>query len=395
MRNSLCKSRAARLFRTAVLALACVLPAQIATALDTPATAALVVDQGTGTILLSKDPDRPIPPASMSKLMTLNMLFEALDSGRVTMDTKFLVSEKAHNMGGSKMFVRQGDRIRVGDLIRGIIVQSGNDACVVVAENLAGTEEEFAKMMTQRAAKLGMVNSSFANSTGWPHPQQRMSAHDLVFLADRLITEFPEYYAFFAEDTFTWAEIEQANRNPLLKLGIGADGLKTGHTEEAGYGLVGSAKQGNRRVIFMITGLQSNQSRADEAEKIANWAFRQFTQKTLVKAGTIVAKADVWMGKSGKVNLVPAADIIGLIPYTVSDDVEMTVEFKSPLPAPIAAGDTVASLRVNVPGMEPVLHPLVAETDVEAGGLITRFKGSARILARQAIDAVLGPDSEF
>lgn len=392
MQNTPWKSRALSLFHIISVGVLFLLPANLAVALDTPATAALVIDQGTGTILLSKDADRPIPPASMSKLMTLNMLFEALASERVTMDTKFVVSEKAHNMGGSKMFVKQGDRISVGDLIRGIIVQSGNDACVVVAENLAGTEDEFAKMMTQRAIKLGMVNSSFANSTGWPHPEHRMSARDLVFLANRIIVEFPEYYTFFAEASFTWADIEQANRNPLLKLGIGADGLKTGHTEEAGYGLVGSAKQGNRRVIFMITGLQSNRFRAEEAEKIANWAFRQFTQKTLLKAGSTVAQADVWLGKAASVGLTPANDIVGLIPYTVTEDVDMSIEYSSPLPAPISAGETVAMLRVSVPGMEPVLYPLVADADVAAGGLITRFKGSAKILGQRVIDAALGTE---
>lgn len=361
-------------------------------ALETRATAALVVDQGTGTILLSKDPDRPIPPASMSKLMTLNMLFEALKSGRVTMDTEFLVSQKAHEMGGSKMFVSAGSRIKVSDLLRGIIVQSGNDACVVVAENLAGTEDEFARLMTQRAAQLGMINSNFSNSTGWPHPEQRMSARDLVFLANRTITEFPEYYPIFAETSFTWADITQENRNPLLHLGIGADGLKTGHTSEAGYGLVGSARQGNRRVIFMISGLDSVSDRAEEAEKITNWAFRQFTQKTLLPGNTRIAEADVWLGKKSTVGLIAQDDIIGLIPYNTTEDVTMTAVYDGPLEAPITAGDEVAKLRVDVPTMEPVYYPLYADADVGAGGVFTRFKGSARILAKRALVAVLGSE---
>jgi D-alanyl-D-alanine carboxypeptidase (penicillin-binding protein 5/6) len=361
-------------------------------ALETRATAALVVDQGTGTVLLAKDPDRPIPPASMSKLMTLNMLFEALQSGRVTMDTEFLVSQKAHEMGGSKMFVSSGSRIKISDLLRGIIVQSGNDACVVVAENLAGTEEEFARMMTLRAAQLGMVNSNFANSTGWPHPEQRMSARDLVFLADRIIKEFPEYYPIFAETSFTWADITQENRNPLLSLGIGADGLKTGHTSEAGYGLVGSARQGNRRVTFMISGLDSVRDRAEEAEKIANWAFRQFTQKTLLEGNKRIAEADVWLGKKPTVGLIAKDDIIGLIPYTTTEEVSMSVVYDGPLEAPIAAGDDVAKLRVDVPGMEPVFYPLYAEADVGPGGVFTRFKGSARVLARRAMETAFGSE---
>lgn len=361
-------------------------------ALETRATAALVIDQGTGTVLLSKNPDRPIPPASMSKLMTLNMLFEALQSGRVTMDTEFLVSQKAHEMGGSKMFVSAGNRIKVSDLLRGIIVQSGNDACVVVAENLAGTEEEFARLMTQRAAQLGMINSSFSNSTGWPDPEQRMSARDLVFIADRIITEFPEYYPIFAETSFTWADITQENRNPLLSLGIGADGLKTGHTLEAGYGLVGSAQQGDRRVIFMISGLDSVRDRAEEGEKIVNWAFRQFTQKTLLEGSKRIAEADVWLGKAPTVGLVAKDDIVGLIPYTTTEEVSMTVVYDRPLEAPVAAGDDVAKLRVDVPGMEPVFYPLYAEADVGSGGVFTRFKGSAQVLARRAMATAFGTE---
>lgn len=371
--------------------LACVL-ASPSWALETRATAALVVDQGTGTVLFSKDPDRPIPPASMSKLMTLNMLFEALKNGRVTLDTEFLVSQKAHEMGGSKMFVSAGNRVKISDLLRGIIVQSGNDACVVVAENLAGTEDEFARMMTLRAAQLGMINSNFANSTGWPDPEQRMSARDLVFLADRIINEFPEYYSIFGETSFTWAGITQENRNPLLSLGIGADGLKTGHTSEAGYGLVGSARQGNRRVIFMISGLDSVADRAEEAEKIANWAFRQFTQKTLLEGNKRVAEADVWLGKKPTVGLIAQNDIIGLIPYTTTDQVSMAVEYQGPLEAPISAGDEVAKLRVDVPAMEPVFYPLYAEADVGAGGILTRFKGSAQILAKRAMAAAFGTE---
>ena len=211
-------------------------------AVDTLARSAMIVDQTTGTVLLAKDADRPIPPASMSKLMTTYMLFEALRDGRVTMDTKFLVSEKATSRGGSTMFLRTGERVTVRDLIQGIIVQSGNDACITVAENIAGTEEAFAEQMTTRANEMGMTASTFGNATGWPHPNQRMSARDLVFLAKELITKFPEYYGFFSQRSFTWDGVKQDNRNPLLNLGIGADGLKTGHTNEAGYGLVGSAK---------------------------------------------------------------------------------------------------------------------------------------------------------
>ncbi len=218
-----------------------------ARAFETRATSAFVVDVTTGTVLLEKDADVPLPPASMSKLMTLNMLFEALADGRVQMDTRFGVSDRAQAMGGSTMFLNTTDRPpTVEELIQGIIVQSGNDACVVVAEALGGTEDAFAIMMTERAEALGMMNSSFGNSSGWPHPAQRMSMEDLAILASRLITEFPQYYHYFSQTEFLFdgrAPDNRRNRNPLLKLGIGADGLKTGHTQEAGYGLVGSALQ--------------------------------------------------------------------------------------------------------------------------------------------------------
>lgn len=234
---------------------------------DTNATGAYVKDISTGTVLLSKNADVPLPPASMSKLMTLNMLFEALKDGRVQMDTRFGVSSKAKAMGGSTMFLNERDRPTVEELIQGIIVMSGNDACVVVAEGLAGTEEAFARQMTDRARDLGMMNSTFANASGWPHPDQRMSMQDLGILAERLINEFPDYYGYFAQKEFAFdnrAPANTTNRNPLLGLGIGADGLKTGHTSEAGYGLVGSAAQGDRRIVFVITGLDSERARRED-----------------------------------------------------------------------------------------------------------------------------------
>jgi serine-type D-Ala-D-Ala carboxypeptidase (penicillin-binding protein 5/6) len=249
----------------ALLAALVALPVQ---AFDTRATAAWVFDATTDTVLLDKNAQVPLPPASMSKLMTLNMLFEALADGRVTMDTTFAVSTRAREMGGSTMFLNEQDRPTARDLIHGIIINSGNDACVVVAEGLAGTEEAFAAQMTERARALGMTQSVFANSSGWPDPRHRMSMHDLGIVAVRLIEEFPEEYRIFSETEFNYADRSEANRfnrNPLLDLGIGADGLKTGHTSEAGYGLVGSAKQGDRRVVFVITGLESDVARAEEA----------------------------------------------------------------------------------------------------------------------------------
>jgi len=354
-------------------------------AFETLARSALVYDVQTGTTLFSKDAVRPIPPASMSKLMTLNMLFEALRDGRVSLDTKFVVSEKAHKMGGSKMFLRQGERVTVENLIRGIIIQSGNDACVVVAEGLSGSEAEFARKMTTRAKKLGMNNSSFANATGWPHPGQRMSAEDLITLAKRLITEFPEYYPYFTEKSFTWSDIKQDNRNPLLKLGIGADGLKTGHTNEAGYGLVGSAVQGDRRVIFVVSGLDSSAHRASESERLVNWAFRNFVKKDVVEKDAVIGSADVWLGRQETVELYSPEKITALLPYDEVDSLKASIKYKGPIEAPIAKDAQIATLVLEAEGIAPTEYPLYAKTDIRKGGLLSRLKVSATKLKDEVI----------
>jgi len=361
-----------------------------AQAFETIASSAYVVDVHSGAVLFAKNADRPIPPASMSKLMTLNMLFEALKIGRVTMDTKFTVSKKAHLMGGSKMFLRQGERVAIRDLIPGIIVQSGNDACVTIAEGLEGSESEFARKMTVRAKSLGLKNSKFANATGWPDPGQRMSAQDLVLLATHLQTEFPEYYSFFSQPTFTWAKINQNNRNPLLKMGIGADGFKTGHTEEAGYGLVGSVVQGERRVNFMLTGMQSAADRASEGERVANWAFRNFTQKTLFKKDIVVGTADVWLGKKASVELYSPTVITALMPYDALDDYEATIRYTGPIEAPIAKDAQIATLIVKAKDMAATQYPLFAKTDVRKTGLFGRMKVSAGKIKEE----LLGPSED-
>lgn len=366
-----------RLF--ALLALIFVLPALAAppaAAFDTKARAAWVYDLTTDTVLLNKNADEAMPPASMSKLMTINMLFEALRDGRVTLDTRFAVSTRAKSMAGSTMFLNEQDRPTVEELIKGIIVLSGNDACVVVAEGLAGSEEHFAEMMTERAQALGMTNSHFANASGWPDPNQRMSMHDLGILARRLITEFPEYYGYFSVTEFPFdnrAPDNRHNRNPLLKLGIGADGLKTGHTEEAGYGLVGSAIQNGRRVIFVISGLATDAERAQEAEKIATWAFRQFVLKTVTKAGTRLAEAPVWMGAAPSVGLVAESDVTLLLPALAHDGVTAEAVMTTPVPAPITKGTQLGELILTAPGMEEHRVPLLAETDVAKGGFGVRM----------------------
>ena len=352
-------------------------------AFETSATAAWVYDVTTRTVLMDKNADEPLPPASMSKLMTINMLFEALRDGRVTMDSTFSVSARAKAMGGSTMFLQESDRPTVNDLIHGMIVNSGNDACVVVAEGLAGTEEAFSAQMTERGRALGMTASTLMNSSGWPAPNHRMSMRDLGILAQHLIEDFPEYYPIFAETEYDYknrAPDNRFNRNPLLKLGIGADGLKTGHTSEAGYGLVGSARQGDRRVIFAITGLASEAARAEEAEKIVSWAFRQFAEKTVAKAGIRVAEAEVHMGDADSVGLVPAADIRLLVPALVQGSVTAEVVYKGPLTAPIAAGAPVAELIVHVPDLPDHRVTLVTESAVGTAGFTKRLTTAAQAL---------------
>ncbi|WP_309666758.1 D-alanyl-D-alanine carboxypeptidase family protein [Tabrizicola sp.] len=372
-----------RTLRPILLLFSVLLAALPARAFETTATAAWVYDMTTHTVLMDKNADLSVPPASMSKLMTINMLFEALRDGRVTLDSTFSVSSRAKAMGGSTMFLQETDRPSVSDLIHGMIINSGNDACVVVAEGLAGTEEAFSAQMTERAKALGMTGSVFSNASGWPDPKHRMTMRDLGILAQRLIEEFPEYYPIFGQTEFNYkdrAPDNRFNRNPLLKLNIGADGLKTGHTTEAGYGIVGSAKQGDRRVIFAITGLASEQARAEEAERIVSWAFRQFAEKTVAKTGVRVAEAEVFMGDADTIGLMPAADIRLLVPALVQESMTAEVVYKGPLVAPIAAGTPVAELIIHVPDLPDHRVELVAETDVGKAGFVKRLTTAAGAL---------------
>ncbi|WP_417259112.1 D-alanyl-D-alanine carboxypeptidase family protein [Celeribacter sp.] len=373
----------ARLSSLIFLALTLALPAA---AFETRARAAWVYDLSTQTVLMSKEAQTPLPPASMSKLMTINMLFEALRDGRVTLDTQFSVSTRAKQMGGSTMFLNETDRPTVEELIQGIIVLSGNDACVAVAEGLAGTEDNFARLMNERAREIGMENSTFANSSGWPNPGQRMSMEDLGLLATRLITEFPEYYGYFGQLEFPYdnrAPQNRHNRNPLLKLGIGADGLKTGHTQEAGYGLVGSATQGTRRIVFVITGLSSEAERAQEAERIVNWAFRQFVEKSIADEGHEFARAPVWLGSETEVGLVASDDLSLLLPGTQLDGLTAQVVYTGPIEAPFEQGDMLAELVVARNDLPEARFPLVADRTIERGGIGPRLRTAATVLRRK------------
>jgi serine-type D-Ala-D-Ala carboxypeptidase (penicillin-binding protein 5/6) len=349
---------------------------------ETQAAAAYVIDHNTGQVLLDFNADEPLPPASMSKLMTINMVFEALEAGQLTLETLLPVSQAAMDYGGSTMFLNTRDRVSVEDLLQGVIVLSGNDATVVLAEALSpdGTEAGFAALMTRRARQLGMMNSNFVNSNGWPNPAHVMSMRDLGILAERLITEFPQYYPYFAMTEFAFdgrAPDNRFNRNPLLTLGIGADGLKTGFTDQAGYGLVGSAVQGDRRVTFVITGLPSREARAREAERIANWAFRQFAEREVVATGIEVAQAEVFLGDAPTVGLATAGSISMLLPSLVDTDIEAEAIFNGPIQAPITAGQELGELVIRVEGFDERRVPLVATTDIGTAGFLSRVRTAA------------------
>ncbi|SEN41895.1 D-alanyl-D-alanine carboxypeptidase (penicillin-binding protein 5/6) [Loktanella fryxellensis] len=356
-----------------------------AQALETTAGAAYVLDAGTGTVLLDKNADQPLPPASMSKLMTIYMAFEAVADGRLRIDEELPVSEHAASFGGSSMFLDTTDRVSVEDLLRGVIVLSGNDASVVLAEALSpdGTEGGFARMMTERARQMGMTNSTFANSSGWPAAGHLMSMRDLGTLADHLITDFPTFYPIFSETEFPFdgrVPSNTQNRNPILGLGIGADGLKTGHTEEAGYGLVGSAQQDGRRIIFVLTGMDTAAERREESERVVNWAFRQFAQRDMARAGTRIADVDVWMGALPQVGLTVAEDLSLLVPSLQQDGIDAQAVFNTPVQAPIAAGEQLGELVITLDGLPEKRVPLVADRDVPMGGFMPRMRTAAQVV---------------
>ena len=358
----------------------------------TSARAAFVYDETTGTILLEKNADEPLPPASMSKLMTIYMVFEAIKNGQLTLEQSLPVSEAAMSYEGSSMFLNTLDRPTVQDLLRGVIVLSGNDATVVLAEALSpdGTEAGFAELMNERAAELGMTQSNFVNSNGWPAADHVMSARDLGILAERLIEDFPDLYPMFAEQSFEFdgrVPSNSQNRNPMLGLVPGADGLKTGHTEEAGYGLVGAAVQEDRRVIFVVAGLPSEEARRTESERITNWAFRQFDKREVGEAGTRIAEAEVWMGTAARVGLVLPENLTVLVPVSGSDDVEAFVSYQGPIAAPISAGQEIAHLVLKREGLPEMRLPLVAETDVPKGGFMPRLQTALGVLiAKTGLD---------
>lgn len=336
----------------------------------TKAPHVVIMDFETGAVFYEKDARKPMAPASMTKIMTANMIFEALKNETITLDTEFRVSEEAWRRGGaasgsSTMYLDVKSSARVEDLIRGIIIQSGNDACIVMAEGLAGSETAFADKMTARAREIGLESATFRNSTGWPHPEHEISAYDLAQLAQYMITNHPEYYPIYNERSFTWNNIRQGNRNPLLGKFTGADGLKTGSTSVSGYGLVGSAKRGDDRRIIVINGLESKQERSDVANRLMGAAFDQFKVYNLYEKGDVIGKVDVFMGKADHVKVKTDEEVIAGVYRGDRAKISSQMTFKT-VSAPVMAGDHIADLVISIPGKEERIIPLKAVDEVKA-----------------------------
>ncbi|MSO70765.1 MAG: D-alanyl-D-alanine carboxypeptidase [Alphaproteobacteria bacterium] len=361
----------------AMLTLTQIASQSVAQTIETKAKQALLVDFDTGTVLFEKNADERMPPASMSKMMTVYLLFEKLKAGEMKLTDQLPVSETAWRMQGSKMFVAINSRVAIEDLIRGITIQSGNDACIVVAEAIAGNEKRFSELMTKRARELGLTSSNFTNSNGWPDPEDYSTARDLAILGQHLIRDFPEYYRFFSEKEFTYNKIKQENRNPLLYRSVGADGIKTGHIEDAGYGLTASAKQGERRLVLVLNGLGSVKERDDEAVKMMSWGFREFDNRTLFRAGQVVEQADVWLGAKNRVPLTASKDVTVTLPRGIGKDLKVKVVYAGPLKSPIAQGQELGRLVIEAPRIGRIEQPLIAGEAVDQRPFFGRIAGAA------------------
>jgi len=362
-------------------------PAQAQESYESKADEAILVDAKSGIVLYEKNADALIEPASMSKLMTMTMVFEALDRKDITLDTEIPISVDAWKRGGSPsggstMYAVVNSRVKVRDLMRGAIIQSANDACIAFAEALAGKEEAFAAKMTERARELGLRDAKFKNATGLPDPEHLMSIRDLTLLARNIIKNYPDYYKIYGERSFTWNNIEQQNRNPLLADYPGADGMKTGYTKSAGYGLVGSAVRDGRRLLLVIAGLKTAGDRKIEAQKLLDWGFRQFKPIDVYSAGDTVSAVRVWGGVQRNVDLVAASPVRVALSTAEQAKVEVKLVYNGPLLAPVKAGEEVGKILFLIDGTEIATAPVKAAHDVAATpSMISRAMDSILILA--------------
>lgn len=344
--------------------------------LETPASHMILLDYNSGTVLAEKASNARMYPSSMTKMLTLYVIFDRLKQGTLSLDSQFTVSENAWRMQGSKMFVPLGAAISLQDLIMGISVQSGNDACVTAAEGLAGSEAAFAQLMNETAKSLGMKDSNFVDSSGWPNPNHYTTAHDLAILGTALVRDFPQYYHYFSEPEFTYHGIRQYNRNLLLKDSpLGVDGLKTGHTEAAGYGITLSAKElaTGRRLILVVNGLESEAARASEGKTLLTWGFRNFEEVQLASPTKTLANAKVWMGTKDTVALSVKEPLVLSVGHMGKDKIKMEASYSAPLNAPVAAGQEVGTLTVTLPNGATKKVPLVTTEAVERRGMFGRM----------------------
>ena len=352
--------------------------------IDSSAEFAFVTDFGSGKVLMEKQPDALMKPASMAKIMTVYIAFERIADGSLTLDDTFLISEKAWRKGGSKTFVEVGKEVSVRDLLYGVVVQSGNDAAIAIAEGISGTEEGFAEEMNYVARKLGMENTVFRNSTGWPHLEQHTTARDLNILATALIREFPadkypELYPMFAEKDFTYNGIKQGNRNPLVYGTQGADGLKTGHTAESGYGLVGSAHRDGQRVVMVLNGMKSMKQRSSESRRLIDLMFREFKLYRFYDKGQPVDRANVWLGTKNKIDLVLEEPLHLVMARSDRRKMKVSVNWNDPVPAPITAGQAIGTLVLELPSGKTT-YPLVAAENVDGLGMFDRVGEALKYL---------------
>ena len=355
-----------------------------ATEITSPAKQAHVTDFATGKVLFSKDADAPMKPASMAKIMTIFVAFQRIADGQLGMDDKFIVSEKAWKKGGSRTFLEVGKTVSVRELLYGIIVQSGNDAAIVLAEGISGTENAFADEMNFWAKKIGMKNTNFRNSTGWPDPDQTTTAADLNIMTSELIRRFPankypNLYPIFAEREYTYNKISQPNRNPLIYGSAGADGLKTGYTKESGYGLVGSAERDGQRVIMVLNGMTSMKQRSAESRRLMDLMFREFKIYRFFDKGQPVDQANVWLGNATKIDLVLDEPLHLLLSYQERRDLKLSVQWLDPVPAPILAGDQLGTLTVDINGDSRKLV-LRAGQDIPVLGMFDRVSAAIKYL---------------
>jgi D-alanyl-D-alanine carboxypeptidase (penicillin-binding protein 5/6) len=353
---------------------------------DTKAKFAVLMDYESGTLLFHKDADEPLEPASMAKLMTVAVVFDELQRRRLSLDDEFFISEHAWrdggaSSGGSTMFAELNSKVKVADLIRSVIIQSGNDAAIALAEGIGGTEDTFAKMMNQLGQEIGLTGSHFVNATGLPDPNQYSTARDLATIARFLIAQFPEYYPIFSEPEFTWNKIRQSNRNSLVEMGIGVDGLKTGHTEAAGYGTVVSTAAGGRRLIAVLHGLKSMSERAEEARKLVTWGTRGFEQIPVYAKGQIVTYANVYGGTEAAVGLVGKGDINLFIPKGAENCPQATVTYTAPILPPVEEGAELAKLNVMCNGVVVQVTPLYAASSVGEGDITRKATDALKELA--------------